>query len=132
MYHHNDTEFFLTLGAEWFGESGSAFKTDKVGFHFIDEALDDSTFARLEIAEEPETAGAFDVDDFACFHLINHRKHRKNIKRDCLIFHQSVQFRGVKPGHKTFQTENFRFQNGFMVVFFGCEFIQQFYQGGVG
>jgi len=68
VYHHNDTEFFLALGAEWFGESGSAFKPDKIGFHFINEAFDDSALACLEIAEEPETAGAFDVDDFACLH----------------------------------------------------------------
>jgi hypothetical protein len=52
MNHHNDAQFFIALGTEWFTKGLSAFESYKVCFHTINKALDDSAFAGFEIAEE--------------------------------------------------------------------------------
>ena len=65
--HHNDTQFFAALGAEWFGEGTGSFETGKVRWESVNEAFDDSAFTCFEVTEEQESAIAFDVDYLACF-----------------------------------------------------------------
>jgi hypothetical protein len=67
--HHNDTQLFFALGAKGFGEGGSAFQTDKILCHAVYHAFDDAPFARLKIAEQAESAVAFNVDNLAGLHL---------------------------------------------------------------
>jgi len=67
--HHDDAEFFAALGTERFGESGGAFDAYIVSFHAVEHAFDDPALAGFEIAEEQKSAGAFYIEDPACFHL---------------------------------------------------------------
>jgi hypothetical protein len=67
--HHDDTQLFFALGAKGFGEGGSAFQTDKILCHTVYHTFDDAPFARLKIAEQAESAVAFNVDNLAGFHI---------------------------------------------------------------
>jgi hypothetical protein len=77
--HHYDAQFFFTLGAEGFGEGGSAFQTDEILGQAVYHAFDDAAFACLEIAEQAISAAALNVDYFAGFQIMSNRWHYYNI-----------------------------------------------------
>jgi len=68
MDHHDDAEFLATLRANRSGESFSPFQAYEVLGQSADQALYQSAFPSLEIAEECGSATTVDFDDLAGSH----------------------------------------------------------------
>lgn len=66
MDHHNDTQFLTATWTQGAGLFRASLQANIILAQSADQALDQPSFPRLEIAEEQKSATAFDIDDLAC------------------------------------------------------------------